>query len=99
MVGFEILFSIRPEKRGEFIQSFDMLKELDQLGQKRIDFKLFEQVSNPNSFLWLEHWDDEKSVESYFEDNKFRAMMGAISIMGQVVKKRTFSMREEGLDV
>ena len=96
MVGLEILVKIYPEKRVEFLQAFDMLKQLDQLGDRRIDLDLFELVKEPNTFLWLEHWDNTESLSTYYQDNKYKAMMGAIDIMGQMVNKRTFSVREEG---
>jgi len=96
MVGIEILVKINPEKRVEFLQAFDMLEQLDHLGERRLDLELFEQIKEPNTFLWLEHWDNKESLSSYYENNKYRAMMGAIDIMGQIVNKRTFSVREEG---
>lgn len=96
MVGIEILVKINPEKRVEFLQAFNMLEQLDQLGEKRLDLELFEQIKEPNTFLWLEHWDNKESLAIYYQDNKYKAMLGAIDIMGQMVNKRTFSVREEG---
>ena len=95
MVGLEILIKIDPEKRVEFLQAFDMLKQLDQLGDRRIDLDLFEQIKEPNTFLWLEHWDNADSLTTYYQDNKYKAMLGAIDIMGQMVNRRTFSIKEE----
>ena len=95
MVGIEILIRINPDKRVEFLQAFNMLKQLDQLGESRVDLELFEQIKEPNTFLWLEHWDNTESLTHYYQDNKYRAMMGAIDIMGQLVQRRTFSIKEE----
>ena len=95
MVGIELLIKISPDKRVEFLQAFDMLKQLDQLGDNRVDLELFEQIKEPNTFLWLEHWDNTESLKHYYQDNKYRAMMGAIDIMGQLVQRRTFSIKEE----
>jgi len=95
MVGIEILVKINPEKRIEFLQAFNMLRQLDQLDDNRIDLDLFELVKEPNTFLWLEHWDNTESLSTYYQNNKYKAMMGAIDIMGQIVNKRTFSIKEE----
>ena len=95
MVGIEILVRIHPEKRIEFLQAFNMLRQLDQLGDNRIDLDLFEQIKEPNTFLWLEHWENTESLTHYYQDNKYKAMMGAIDIMGQLVQRRTFSIKEE----
>ena len=96
MVGIEILVKINSEKRIEFLQAFDMLRQLDQLGERRLDLELFEQIKEPNTFLWLEHWDNKESLAIYYQDNKYKAMMGAIDFMGQMVNTRTFSVMEEG---
>ncbi len=98
MVGLEILVKIDPEKRVEFLQAFEMVKHIDQLNVSRIELELFEEVQRPNTFLWLEHWDCNESLSNYCLDNKFRAMMGAIDVLGQLVHKRSFSIREEKED-
>ena len=95
MVGLEILVRINPDKRAEFLQAFDLLTELDQQGDRRIDLELFERVKEPNTFLWIEHWVNDESLTSYYENNKYRAMMGAIEILGQLIHKRSFSIKEE----
>ena len=95
MVGIEILIRIKPDKRVEFLQAFDILKQLDQLGDSRVDLGLFEQVKKPNTFLWVEHWDTDESLAKYYHHNKYKAMMGAIDIMGQLVQRRIFSIKEE----
>ena len=87
MVGIEILVKINPEKRVEFLQAFNILKQLDQLGNNRINLDLFELVKEPNTFLWLEHWDNKESLTIYYQDNKYKAMLGAIDIMGQMLAK------------
>jgi quinol monooxygenase YgiN len=95
MVGLEILFKIYPEKRVEFLLAFDMMKAAEHLEAKRIDIQLFEQIKEPNTFLWLEHWQNTESLAHYCNDNKFRALMGAIEILGKLTHKRTHSILEE----
>ena len=95
MIGHEILVRIHPEKRTEFLQAFDMLKTDDQLTGSRLEMELYEQVNESNAFLWLEHWDNDEALTRYYEDNRYRAMMGAIDILGQLVHRRTFSIEEK----
>ena len=94
MVGFEILVTIEPEKRAEFLQAFEMFKQIDRQNDSRIDMDLFEEVHVPNTFLWLEHWDNGESLSSYCRSNKFISMMGAIEVLGQLVHRRSFSAIE-----
>ena len=95
MIGLEILVKIQPEKRAEFLQVFDMLKTIDHLEERRVTLELFEQIKEPNTFLWLEHWNNGESLAGYYEENKFRALMGAIDVLGQLIQKREFFIKEE----
>lgn len=98
MVGLEILFKIYPEKRAEFLLAFDMMKATERQEKRRTDLELFEMVTEPNTFFWLEHWDDYKSLTSYCNGNKFRALMGAIDILGNFIHKRTHSIKEDAIN-
>lgn len=94
MVGLKILTTIRPDKRIEFLQAFQMLEELGQLGDSRIDLGLFEQITEANTFLWLEHWADDESLANYCLGTKFRAVLGAIDVMGAIVRRDTFFIKD-----
>lgn len=95
MIGLEILFKIYPEKRAEFILAFDMMKSIESQEKRRTGLELFEMVTEPNTFLWLEHWDDDESLTFYCSEDKFRALMGAIDILGNLIQKRTHSIKED----
>ena len=95
MVVLEILVKVDPVKRVEFLQAFEMVKHIDQLDESRIDLKLFEEVQEQNTFLWFEHWDNNESLSSYYRNNKFIAMLGAVEVLGQLIHKRSFSAMEE----
>jgi quinol monooxygenase YgiN len=95
MVGLETLVSIHPEKRVEFIQAFDLMTKLDKLNDSRIDLVLFEQIQKQNTFLWLEHWEDIESLTHYYQENKFKSIMGAVEILGQLLYQRSFSIEEK----
>ena len=94
MVGLEILVKIDPDKRVEFLQAFEMVKHLDQRDDNRIDLELFEEVQESKTFLWVEHWDSDTSLSSYYCSSKFMAMMGAIDVLGQLIHKRSFLVKE-----
>ena len=95
MVGLKILIRIRPDKRVEFLQAFGMLTKLGQTEDRRIDLELFEMVTEANTILWLEHWADDESLANYYLSNKFRALMGAIDVMGEIVRRETFFIKDE----
>jgi quinol monooxygenase YgiN len=95
MIGLEMIFKIHPEKRSEFLLAIDMMKEAGHLEENRIGMQLFEQVTESNTFLWLEHWEDTEVLNNYCNQNKFRALMGAIDILGKIIHKRTHLITEE----
>jgi len=99
MIGFEILVIIHPEKRTEFIQAFDMLKTVDQQAGRRLELELFERVNKPNTFLWLEHWNSDEALCHYCEDTRYLSMLGAIDILGQLVHRRTFSIKSDSQNI
>ena len=95
MIGLEIMFKIYPEKRTEFLLAFDMMKSVERLEKKRTGLELFELVRESNTFLWLEQWSDAESLTYYCNENKFRAKMGAIDILGKLIHRRILSIEEE----
>jgi quinol monooxygenase YgiN len=95
MVGLEILVRIHPEKRMEFIQAFDLMTKRDGPNGSRIELAIFEQLQEQNTFLWIEHWETFESLTHYYQENKFKSLMGAIEILGQLIYKRSFSIEEE----
>jgi len=99
MVGIELLVKIHTEKRTEFIQLFDLLKTKEDPTNGRYEMELFELVNAPDIFLWREHWENGQSLEQYYKKNEFRSVVGAISILGKLLHKKTFSFEEEGQDV
>ena len=95
MLELEISFKIYPEKRTEFLLAVDIMKQAGHLEVKRIGMQLFELVSESNTFLWLEHWEDSDFLNHYCNEYKFRALMGAIDILGKLIHKRTLLITEE----
>ncbi len=99
MVGLELLVKINKEKRTEFIQLFELLKTTKDPMNGRYGMELFEQVNASDIFLWREHWENGQSLDQYYKKNEFRSVIGAISILGKLLHKKTFSFEEGGQDV
>ena len=94
MVGIEILIKVAPEKRAEFLQAFELLTKHDQQEHQRIALELFEKIHEPNTFLWLEHWEKREALVQCFQENRCRAMLGAVEVLGQLIHKRSFIIEE-----
>jgi quinol monooxygenase YgiN len=84
MIGVEILVSIQPEKRQEFLQTIEMFRSQQDRDKARINCSIFETVGTPNQFLWVEKWTDQKLLEDYMKTGRFKALLGAIQVLGEL---------------
>ena len=84
-VGIEVLSKIPAENRREFIQSFKILPQFEGCRDNCIYYKLFEDVGEMNHFLWVEHWADKKSLETYLRSDRFKTILGAIDALGELI--------------
>jgi quinol monooxygenase YgiN len=94
-VGLELLVKIQPEKRFEFLQTFKFMTQTNRKAQDCIEQTLFEKPEEPNTFLWMEDWKNIESLESYRQTDQFRSLLGAIEVLGSLVKIRTLTRIEE----
>ena len=95
MIGLEMTVKIDPKKRNEFIQVFEMSQTSDDSYLERISLQLFEKINETNTFLWQEKWQSAESLTLYYQDNRFRATMGAISILGELINFKQVIFEEE----
>ena len=93
MVGFEISVRVGLRQRTEFLQAFNMVKTDESGYESRANLSLYEEVGRDNTFLWIEHWKNQESLELYLEGNTFRIMMGAIEVLGELIYRYDFSIR------
>ncbi len=95
MVGLEILVKIRPEKRFEFLQAFELLTQPKNRHRDCIEQTLLEKAGEPNVFVWQEDWKNDESLESYRQTELFRSLLGAVEVLGSLIKIRKISLTEE----
>jgi quinol monooxygenase YgiN len=82
MVGFQILVKVSPDKRQEFLHTFNLLTRADHRSRHCIGQCLFEDVGETNCFLWSEVWNDSKTMETHLNTDRFRSLLGAIDVLG-----------------
>jgi quinol monooxygenase YgiN len=84
-VGIQVLSKFPAENRREFIRSFKNLPQFDGCKKNCSFSRLFEDVGELNSFLWVENWRNENSMEEYLQSNRFKTIMGAIQTLGELI--------------
>ena len=89
MVNLEILVRISTEHRHEFMQAFEMFSMKQAKGDECtgacLDRSIFECIGTANCFLWLEQWTDFESLDAYMQTNHFKAILGALQVLGNLV--------------
>jgi quinol monooxygenase YgiN len=82
MVGLEILVSIQPDKRQEFLQTIELFRSQQDRNKACTGCSIFETVDTPNQFLWVEKWTDRGALDEYMKTDRFRALLGVIQVLG-----------------
>lgn len=82
MVGLKMLFRILPDKRQEFLQTYEWFANRQNKHSACTRCMTFEDVSKPNRFLWLETWSNAASPSENLATDYFKAFIGAIQVLG-----------------
>jgi quinol monooxygenase YgiN len=84
MVGLELLVSIQSRQRQEFLQTIEMFRSQQEKDKARIGCSIYETVGTPNQFLWVEKWTDRIPLDDYMKTGRFKALLGAIQVLGEL---------------
>ena len=84
MVGIEISVEVRPEKRDEFLQAVETLSPLGEEGKQCQSQEIYEDHGQRNRFLWVERWQDNEKLQARLDSDRFRALLGAVRVLGTV---------------
>ena len=75
----------------------DQLRELmqmckrwisDQLPSASLERRLYEDVMAPTHLLLVEEWSDPEAMNSYLSSERFRAVVGAVKVLGKLIDVR-----------
>jgi quinol monooxygenase YgiN len=94
MLGLEIGILLSKGKRREFLHTFDLLSKSLNQTDSCIDVFLFENTSEENRFLWVEHWSDDKSLQNHLNSDAFHTLLGAVEVLGTCEKLYLTEFRE-----
>lgn len=83
-VGIQITVDVKPESREEFLQAMEALRSKETLPGDRVSSGLFEDRRQRNRFLLIEHWQDPGQLEECLQSDRFRAVIGAVTVLGTV---------------
>lgn len=91
----EIEFMLLPQKRREFAQSLEFLTGP---GQGMVRRSVFVDRDEPERILWVEQWGNRQLLESHLETADFRALVGGLRTLGNVVDCRLVYLGSDPVD-
>ena len=90
MIGLVIRARVEPDQRHELMQMFKETSRPDQLPATCLERRVYEEAHLPSNLLLVEHWSDKEAMNSYLSSDQFRALLGAVKVLGKLVDVRIF---------
>jgi len=94
MVALEILIRVGTHKRYEFLHTFQLFSRPDRRVRECLGHRLFEEVKEPNRFLWHEDWSNFRELEAHLRTEGFRELLGAIEVLGYMDEMRIVEIKD-----
>jgi len=93
MIGVVIRAGIEPDRRYELMQMFKETSRSDQLPVACLERRIFEEAGLPSNLLLVEQWSNKAAMSSYLSADQFRALIGAVKVLGKLVDVRIFEAK------
>ena len=90
MIGVVIRAKVEPDQRHELMQMFKEASRPDQLPVACLERRVYEELGLPTNLLLVEQWSDKAAMNSYLSSDQFRALLGAVKVLGKLVDVRIF---------
>ena len=81
MVWIEIRIEVTPRKRAELLQALEDLAPIRLGPTACLSHEMYEDVDQPNRFLWVERWQDNAHVDRRMTSEPFMTLMGAVRVL------------------
>jgi len=65
----------------------------NQLPAACLERRVYEDATAPTNLLLVEQWLDTEAMNSYLSSERFRALIGAVKVLGELVDIRTSETR------
>ena len=93
MIGIVIRAGVEPEQRHELMQMFKETSRPDQLPVACLERRVYEEAHLPTNLLLVEQWPDKAAMNSYLSSDQFRALIGAVKVLGKWADVRIFEAK------
>jgi quinol monooxygenase YgiN len=90
MIGVVIRAGVQSYQRHELMQMFKEISRPDQLPMACSERRIYKEAYLPTNLLLVEQWSDKPAMNSYLSSDQFRALIGAVKVLGRLVDVRVF---------
>ena len=94
MIGLELSLSSDDAHRLELLQTLRNLREEVISEGSSHECRVYEDLSGPNHFLWLQWWQSQRELQDYLRSVGFRTLLGAIKVLGRLEAARTVELQD-----
>ena len=88
----------RQTHRRELLQTLEDLRDRFAAGEADCVCDFFEDLSEPNRFMWTEWWTKSEKVDQAMESRRFRTLLGAIKVLGTLESVRRLDRSGQSAD-
>ena len=93
MTGILIRALVDPDQRRELMQMCKSWLVANQLPAACLERQVYEEATAPTNLLLVEQWLDTEAMNSYLSSERFRALIGAVKVLGELVDVRISETR------
>jgi quinol monooxygenase YgiN len=90
VIGVIIRAEVEPDQRRELIQMCKSWLASSQVPKACSERRVYEDVISPTCLLLVEEWSNQQAMHSYLSSELFRALIGAVKVLGNLVDLRVF---------
>lgn len=88
VTGILISAQVESAQRHELMQMCKTWLSSDQIPAACLGRRLYEEVISPTHLLLVEQWSEKEGMNTYLSSERFRALIGAVKVLGKLVDVR-----------
>jgi quinol monooxygenase YgiN len=85
VIGILIRAQVEPNKQHEMMQMCNSWLASNQLPAACLERRVYQDAISPKDLLLIEQWSDEAAMNAYLSSDSFRALVGAVKVLGKLV--------------
>ena len=89
MIGVLIRARVEPDQLHELMQMCKSWLSSNKIPVACLERRVYQDAISPTNLLLVEQWSDKAPMNSYLSSEQFRALIGAVKVLGKLVDVRT----------